>query len=229
MLEVNVGTSDIEGLELRPVPPMDVAGSLRIEGQTTVKPSEIGVMLEGPSAGHNETGSATTRDDGSMLFHLVSAGKYRVSITRMQNALYLKSVQWGTQDITDLPLDLLGGVPPRTELAIVLGADAGQLDGIVNTPDSAPATEAMVTLVPMGAHRSRPFYKRTTTDSAGKFTIRGIAPGSYKLFAWDTVDPNAVMYDPDFLRPYEALGESIEVRPTEKKAVELKLIVNKEQ
>ena len=229
MVEVEVGSTDINGLELRPVPPMDVGGSLRIAGETTIKPSAIGVSLEGPSAGHNATSEATIRDDGSLLFHQVSAGKYRVTLGRLQNTLYIKSIQWGTQDITDLPLDLLGGVPPRTELAIVLGTDSGQIEGIVSTENSAPADSAMVTLVPTGGHHSRPFYRTATADNAGHFTIRAIAPGSYKLYAWDKVDPNAVMYDPDFLRPYEALGEIVEVRSSDKKVLEVKLIVNKEQ
>jgi hypothetical protein len=228
MVEVDVGSSDISGLELRPVAPMDVIGSVRIAGESTVKPSQISVSLEGPSAGHNQTSGATVRDDGAMLFHLISAGRYRVNIGHNQN-LYIRSVQWGTQDITDLPLDLLGGVPARTELSIMLGADAGQIEGIVTTEKSEPADSATVTLVPMGSHRSRPFYKTVATDSAGHFTVRGIAPGSYKLFAWDRVDANAVMYDPEFLRPYEALGEAIEVRSSDKKVLELKVILNKEQ
>jgi hypothetical protein len=229
MVEVDVGSIDISGLELRPVPPMDLGGSVRIAGETTIKTSQISVSLDGPSAGHNATSEATIRDDGSLLFHTVSAGKYRVTLGHLQNSLYIKSIQWGTQDITDLPLDLLGGVPARTELAIVLGADSGQIEGIVSTENSAPADSAMVTLVPTGAHRSRPFYKTVTADNAGHFTIHAIAPGSYKLFAWDKVDPNAVMYDPDFLRPYEALGQTVEIRPSDKKVLELKLILNKEQ
>ena len=228
MVEVDVGSTDINGLELRPVPPMDVTGAIRIAGESAVKPSQISVSLEGPSAGHNQTSGATIRDDGGLLFHLISAGKYRVNIGRMQN-LYIKSIQWGTQDITDLPLDLLAGIPPRTELSIVLGADSGQIEGIATTEKSEPADSATVTLVPVGTHRSRPFYKTVVSDSSGHFTVRGIAPGSYKLFAWDKVDANAVMYDPEFLRPYEALGEAIEVQPSDKKVLELKLIVNKEQ
>jgi hypothetical protein len=228
MVQVDVGSSDINGLELRPVPPMDVTGSVRIAGESTVKLSQINVRLEGPAAGHNESPDATTRDDGSLSFNRVSAGKYRVSLGRLQS-LYIKSIGWGQQDITDLPLDLLAGVPARTELAIVLGADGGQIEGIVSTEKSEPADSATVTLVPTGAHQSRPFHKSATTDASGHFTIRGIAPGSYKLFAWDKVDTNAVIYDPDFLRPYEALGQAIEVRPSDKKVAELKLILNKEQ
>ena len=228
MVEVSVGSEDISGLELRPVPPMDISGTLRIAGETTIKPPQVSIYLEGPSAGHNQTNGAAIRDDGALQFHLISAGKYRVTVQGLRN-LYIKSIAWGREDITDLPLDLLRGVPANTELSIVLGAHAGQVEGIVTTEKSEPAADATITLVPTGEHRSRPFYKTISTDSAGHFTIRGIAPGSYKLYAWDKVDVNAVFYDPDFLRPYATLGETIEVRPSDKKVLELKLTVNKEQ
>jgi hypothetical protein len=230
MVLVDVGSEDIKGLELRPVAPMDITGSLRIAGQSPVKPSQIGLRLRGPAAGHEEHGADTAaiRDDGSLLFHRMTAGKYRVELTRTQN-LYIKSIQWGAQDVTDSGLNLLNGVPARTELAIVLGADGGQIEGIVTTDKGEPAAESIVTLVPTSGHRSQPFHKSRTVDSAGHFTIRGIAPGSYKLFAWDKVDTNAVIYDPEFLRPYEALGSAIEVGASEKKVVELKVIANKEQ
>jgi hypothetical protein len=230
MVEVDVGSTDIKGLELRPVPPMEITGAIRIAGQTAIKPSQIAFRLRGPSAGHQEHGSdvATIRDDGSLLFHQMTAGKYRVELDRLQN-LYIRSIQWGTQDITDSGLDLLNGVPARTELTIVLGADAGLIEGIATTEKSEPAEGATVTLVPTGTHRSRAFHKSTNADSAGHFTIRGIAPGAYKLYAWDKVDTNAVIFDPEFLRPYEVLGQAIEVAPADKKVVELKVIANKEQ
>jgi hypothetical protein len=228
MVGVDVGTADISGLEIRPVPPMDVTGTIRIAGRTAIKPSQMTLNLRGPSAGRHQEERAIIRDDGSLLFHGVSAGKYRVDIGQRQN-LYIKSVQWGTQDVTDSGLDLLAGIPPRTELTITLAADGGQIEGIATNDKSEPADGATVTLVPTGGHRSRPFHKSSTVDSAGHFTIRGIAPGEYKLYAWDKVDTNAVIYDPDFLRPYDALGTAIEVAASDNKVIELKVIANKEQ
>ena len=111
----------------------------------------------------------------------------------------------------------------------MLGADAGQIEGVVTNDKSEPCDSVTVTLIPAGAHRSRPFYKFPTTDTSGKFTINGIAPGTYKLLAWDNVDNNAVMYDPDFLRPYEAAAQTVEVLPAGKQTLDLKLTLNQEQ
>ena len=228
MIPIEVGGTDIDGIELRPVPPSDIAGQISVDGDPAFDVSKIGIRLEGASAGHNSTSGATIRKDGKVLIAGVTPGRYRVALDHLQ-ALHLKSIRWGTTDITDTQLDLLNGVPPRTELAVVLGGDSGQIEGVVTNEQSEPCDSATVTLVPAGAHHSAPFHKRAVADAAGKFTIRGIAPGSYKLYAWDKVDPNAVMYDPDFLQPYTGATLNVEILPNDKKTLELKLIVNKEQ
>ena len=224
-LPIEVAGTDMDGIELRPLAPMELGGQLRIEGETTVLPSQLGLTLD--ARGHGNS-NAAIKDDGTFVFRDVAAASYRVQFSRMPNSLYIKSIHWGTTEITDVPLDLTNGVPPRTELSILLGADAGQLEGIVTNEKAEPCDSVTVTLIPTGAHRSRPFYKFPTTDASGKFTINGIAPGTYKLLAWDKVDNNAVMYDPDFLRPYEAAAQTIEVLPGTKKSIDLKLTLNKE-
>ena len=228
MIPVEVGGADIDGIELRPVPPSDVTGVISVDGDPAFDASKLGLRLEGASAGHNSTSGATIHKDGKLVMPGITPGKYRVALDRLQ-PLYIKSVRWGTTDITDSQLDLLAGVPPQTELAIVLGADGGQLEGVVSNEKSEPCDSATVTLVPAGAHKSAPYHKRAVSDANGKFTIRGIAPGTYKIYAWDKVDVNAVMYDPDFLRPYEGAAQTIEVLPNDKKTPELKLIVNQER
>jgi Carboxypeptidase regulatory-like domain len=224
-LFLEVGGNDIDGIELRPIPQMDLGGQVRIVGETTIKPSQLQVTLESRGQGSS---TAAMQEDGTFVFRAVTPAAYRVNVSRSPNSLYIKSIHWGTTETTDTPLDLTNGVPPRTELSIVLGADAGQLDGVVTNEKSEPCDAVTVTLIPTGGHRSRPFYKFPVTDAAGKFTISGIAPGSYKLLAWDKVDNNAVMYDPEFLRPYESNAQTVEVLPGNKKTLDLKLTLNKE-
>jgi hypothetical protein len=82
-----------------------------------------------------------------------------------------------------------------------------------------------VTLVPPGARRNRTFFKSVRTTPDGHFAIAGVAPGAYRLFAWDDVEVNAVLYDPDFLRPFETAGQSIQIAEGGRHAANLKLIV----
>jgi hypothetical protein len=53
-------------------------------------------------------------------------------------------------------------------------------------------------------------YVSASTDAAGRFHLRTIAPGDYKLFAWEYVEPGA-WHDPQFLAPYEQFGEPIRI------------------
>ena len=223
-LPIEVGGSDIDGIELRPLPPTELGGQVRIAGETTVKPSQLQLTLDAPGRGNY---NAAMQEDGTFTFRGVAPAPYRVTVGKMQQ-LYIKSIHWGTTEITDTPLDITGGVPPRTELSVVLGADGGQLEGVVTNEKGEPCESVTVTLIPAGGHRSRPFYKFPTTDAAGKVTIRGIAPGTYKVLAWDKVDNNAVMYDPDFLHAYESYAQTVEILPGAKKTLDLKLTLNKE-
>jgi hypothetical protein len=225
-LPIEVGGNDIDGIELRPLPPMELSGQVRVAGETTASMSQLQPTLESRGRGNF---AAAIKDDGTFVFRDVAPAAYRVTFNRLPNGLYIKSIHWGTTEITDSGFDITGGIPPRTDLAIVLGTDAGQLEGVVTNEKPEPCSSVTVTLIPAGGHRSRPFYKFPTTDANGKFTISGIAPGSYKLLAWDKVDNNAVMYDPEFLRPYESYAQTVEVMPGGKKTLDLKLTLNKEQ
>ena len=66
--------------------------------------------------------------------------------------------------------------------------------------------------MPEAARRTtRRLFKSQTTDQYGKFDLHGLAPGTYKLFAWDGAENNA-WEDQDFLEPFEDQGTRIEVR-----------------
>ena len=74
-----------------------------------------------------------------------------------------------------------------------------------------------------GVASRRTFFKMATTDAQGHFTIKGIAPGDYKLFAWEqSEDPD--YQDPEFLKPYENQGEAVTIREGSHESVQLKLI-----
>ncbi len=216
---VQVMYDDISGIELNPIPPMDVPGSVQIDGATTTKLSDVRITLEGP--GRSIT--AVVEDQGRLLFRGVEAGVYRID-PGSYSALYLKSAQWGTADVTAGEIDLRNGLPPRSDITVVLSAEGGEVTGAVHDDEQKP-TSATVALVPTSGYRSPPFFKFATVQDSGAFTIRGIAPGSYKIYAWDKADRNAVMYDPAFLPQFDAAAKTLEIARGEKKSVDLVRIV----
>ena len=44
------------------------------------------------------------------------------------------------------------------------------------------------------------------------------------MYAWEDADRDAVHYDPDFLKPYEALGQAVQISEGSSERVTVKLI-----
>ena len=72
--------------------------------------------------------------------------------------------------------------------------------------------------------RRNDLFKSTSADAGGHFKILGVAPGSYRLYAWEEADLNAVRYDPDFVKPFESLGKSLQIAEGARESVSLKQI-----
>jgi hypothetical protein len=220
-LPIQVGGADIDKLEVHLAAPTDVTGHVRIEGETPVKLSQVGVILNGQVSSPGSGGTVT--EDGAFEFRGVEPDVFHVHVG-VPGELYLKSVSWGAKDVTESGLDTRAGAP-NADLEIVVSANGGQIDGKVENDKSEPVDHALVTLVPPVGRRNPNFFKRVRTTPDGHFTITGVAPGTYKLFAWDDVEVSAVLYDPDFLRPFETAGQTIQITEGARQAANLKLIV----
>jgi protocatechuate 3,4-dioxygenase beta subunit len=216
---IQVGTADLEGIELHLMPPMEIAGQIRIEGKTGDKLPMLNVVLEN---GGRMRMAGGTKEDGTFAFQGLEPAVYQVSVNGPPE-LYLKAVRWPDRDVMQSGLDLTQGAA-ESRLVVVMSANGGQIDGVVSDDQSAAVVEGTVALAPSGAAASKSLFKFASTGASGHFHLQGIAPGSYKLFAWQEVDPNQVMYDPDFLKPFDAQAQSVEISEGGQKSVQLTLI-----
>ncbi len=221
-LAIQVGSADLEGIELHLLPPVDIAGQFRIEGKTTARMSRLSLSLEDEGHMVQNIAGGEPKDDGSFAVQGLVPGIYQVSVNVPED-LYLKAVRWSDRDVMQSGLDLTqaaGG----SGLVVVLSASGGHVDGLVQDDQSAPVERAMVILMPTDAHRKKALLKAALTSHTGNFQIAGIAPGSYKLYAIDAADLNQVMYDPDFLKPFASQAESVEISESSGKSVQLTLL-----
>ena len=117
-----------------------------------------------------------------------------MNVQRLPAGGYVKSMRLGNADVLNDGLHLTG--PPQGLLEIVIGTNAGNIEGsVLNDRQQAVANETVV-LVPDPRFRQRSdLYKVLSTDSSGRFRMPGVTPGDYKLFAWENVessDPSAL-------------------------------------
>jgi hypothetical protein len=221
---VDVGNTDVEGLEITLSPGKELAGSVRADGTDSVDLSTIRLFLEpkefSPMGGGN---SATVKADGSFLIRNVIADKYRVRVMGPQNQFYVKAVYLGQQEAKDGEIEIVPGVAPT--VTVLVSAAGGQISGTVKG-EKGPAQGVTVVLIPDVTKRHRQdLFKVAATDQYGKFSLTSIAPGDYQLFSWDAIEMGQ-WNDPDFLQQYETKGKSISIRENAKETADLEAIKN---
>jgi hypothetical protein len=96
----------------------------------------------------------------------------------------------------------------------------------VERDSSEIALPVLVTLFPAGPRRDSPFFQEAVAGPSDAFRLTGIAPGSYRLFAWESgrVDLNEIRYDPSFLTPYESQGQEVQISENAQENVTLKVV-----
>ena len=126
---------------------------------------------------------------------------------------YVKSIKLGDRLLPDDRIDLTGALAPLT---IQLASDGGRVQGVVRNSAGEPVPGAVVT---MTADPSYDFWS-ATCDNAGRFEIRDIAPGDYRLLAFDDA-PQGAPQDPDFRKPYEKTAARLQVLPSTQQTLNL--------
>jgi len=104
---------------------------------------------------------------------------------------------------------------------LVVSSDGAVIDGVVTNAKGEPIADAVIVAVPEARLRGRTDrYRKTVSDQSGRFTLHGIPPGDYTLFAWESVDGEAY-YDPEFLKSCEGQGVALHVNEGERKSMQV--------
>jgi len=95
----------------------------------------------------------------------------------------------------------------------VIGTNPGTLEGRVLNDQQQVVVSAAVMLFaenPAARITRTDMFKVTSTDMAGRFQVKGLPPGDYKVFAWEGLEKDAWL-DPDFIRN-ESRGQVVHVK-----------------
>jgi len=154
-----------------------------------------------------------------LVLRNVEAGKYKVEVVPNNSndlSLYVKSIQYGGADLLREELTVTPGQSSTME--IVLRDDSATLSGTVQSQENDG--QAAVLVVPDYAPLDP---KMTVADDHGDFQIDGLAPGEYKVFAFDRLD-GLEYSNPDVLSEYASKAAQVSLQPNEKTTVRVGLI-----
>ncbi len=240
--DINVVAADIEGVKLVPQPSFALSGHLRSDGsvsdltQYTVNlrlaelPADPGFFMAQDSFGMN----ARVDRLGNFEWKEVNPGNYIAQVEGGggQGSFFLKSMTLGGRDIAtgftasgpatiDLVVSSKGGMVEGTVLEKEVEKEKDVDTDHVN--NDFPVANATVVAVPEEKYRKLPDHFGTgSTDQHGSFTIRGLAPGRYTLYAWQDLE-DGILVDPDFLKSQEAYGTTVKVEEGSDQKIDLKL------
>lgn len=221
--EVAVGESNVDNLVVTLAPGADLSGQFVVEG--TAQPDLSGVSVYLRSHEDSDFGSmamARSVTDNAFTISNVGSEVYSLQVGRLPDGYWIKSVRMGEEEVRISGIDLTRG--QAAPLIITIAPNAGQIDGAVIDGKQQPAAGASVVLVPEPKLRDQDWaYKTTTSDQNGRFSLKNLDPGEYKLFAWEDVEYGEYM-DPDFLKPVEDRGQDVSVHEGSRESVQLNLI-----
>jgi hypothetical protein len=233
---LEVGSENVESLRLVPQAGGWVHGRLRVESKMAARldPGQFFLALRSADGDDDVLGTlslgegfgtvARVSGDGSFEWKNVPPGRYYIELAGDPGASadwFMKSIAAGGREATDMGFGVGGGV---AAVELVLSANGAMVDGVAVDAKGEPLANATVVAVPETRLRARTDrYRKTVSDQSGHFTLHGLPPGEYTLFAWESVDGEAY-YNPEFLKGYEGQGTVLRVSEGERKGVQLAVI-----
>jgi flavin-dependent dehydrogenase len=151
--------------------------------------------------------STKSGEDGAFSIGSLPPLDYRVQIKGLPSGAYVIHAREGDRDI------LADGtrISADSNIDILIGANGGVIEGVVRDSRGQIVQGAVVVLAPDAALRNREdLYRRADTDQHGNFTLRGLPPGAFTLFAWMNVE-GAAFLKSDFMKDFEERGKAVRV------------------
>lgn len=226
-IAVEVIASDVDNVVVRMMPSTTLRGRITLDGQplTTMAGMErvqvsVSSIVVGAIALIAPPQPTPRQPDGTFQFERIAPGDYRLRFALLPQGVYVKQATLGALDVLSEGLR----VPNNTTdiLEIVLSAKGGQLEGAVTDDAGSPLDNVQAVLIPEATNLVD-LYRTANTDDKGFFTMRGITPGDYRVFAWEALDAN-MYFDPEVVRPVLDRGTRVRVTEASKVTAAVKVI-----
>jgi hypothetical protein len=205
---VEVTNADVDNVEIQVAPPFSVSGTARFEGASGPDLSNTQVSLLPVDGIAPFASTAPVQEGGSFTISNVGRDRYIVTASRIPSGVYLKAVRLSGQSVPGKTVDLTAGAG---ELQLVFSDKAATVEGLVER-DRTDRAAGVVLLVP-DPYRDEPpepppIGVPQSVGEDGRFTLTGVPPGQYRLYAFEDFDPRSGV-NPDLLNQVQSKSERL--------------------
>ena len=162
--------------------------------------------------------------DSANTFSIPGVGAWTYSLipNDFPDGWYMESARLGSRDVLENGVDG-ASLSGKESLVVTVKRADNELAGTVFSNSQEPLAGATVTMIPDSPRpRQLYLYQRVSTDPKGRFVFENLAPGAYRIHAWQSL-PRFAERNEEFIGPYRARGTRVEVVNGRKQDVRLKV------
>jgi protocatechuate 3,4-dioxygenase beta subunit len=222
--KLTVSDHNVNDVVLPLLPAVDLVGRVRLEGAAS-NAAQLFVNAQAVEFGEG-SGGTSPNSDGLFTIKNLLPGRYIISVNNVSDKNYVKSIRLGQQDASSGVIDLSFATGEPVEL--VMAGDPGSIEGVVQTDKGETAAGIAVTAAPREEWSNRTdLFKVTVTAPDGHFKIEGLAPGEYKIIAFEEL-PFELIQTSSFRKELDSKAATVRVTPASKDSIQLKAVTRDE-
>lgn len=215
---VEIRNANVAGVALTVNMSINVNGTVTVDGKAPPAGASVRVFLQ-PSGNDVKIGvynavaqrPVASGPDGRFAIVGVPPGPFHVELSgAIPPDLYVADIRQGATSVFDNGIEVRSQAADPVEVQLRTGA--ATVEGTAVDAAGKPVAGATVVLVPNQIRRqNRVLYRTATSDANGRFSIRNVSPGSFKVFAWEQPIAGNAFYNALFLAKHEDKGRSVNV------------------
>jgi hypothetical protein len=163
----------------------------------------------------------TGPNDDSLVIENLASGRYWLRLSSSRG--YVAAATMGGVDLLHEPLVVAAG--SNTPIEISMRDDNAEIDGTVAGITAGPTTTsapAYVYCVPLPDSSGQ--FQFLFVSPEGTFNSPMMAPGTYRVLAFKSTQPNLPYRDAEAMRAYETKGQIVHLSPGQKTTLQLQIV-----
>jgi protocatechuate 3,4-dioxygenase beta subunit len=202
---VEVGPRGAQNVELAALPDFDATGHVSLAGN--VRNLMGRVLIEFVGAGLLPRVRASANfPEFKFEAQLRPEKRYYANVRNLPEDYYLKSLAISGHEV---PVDNVVVTGRRGDLELVLSPNGAQIEGMLFDEKDQPARGSILLVPDLPDPGPPELLRRAYAGSDGKFSLRGVRPGAYRVIALESLELTEELSQPDFARRIAGRGESI--------------------